>query len=109
MKLMIGGAYQGKTAYASQNFTDMKIIDDYHNIVQEQLEQGLDPMEEAKKLLIEETSHLLIICNEVGCGVVPMSKKEREWREAVGRVSCYLAAEAEEVIRVFCGIGSRIK
>ena len=42
-------------------------------------------------------------------GIVPMDKEERAAREMNGRLMIYLAGEADEVVRVFCGIGERIK
>ena len=38
-----------------------------------------------------------------------MEAKEREWREACGRVCTKLAAYADQVTRVCCGLGTRIK
>jgi len=38
-----------------------------------------------------------------------MDKCDREWREAVGRTCCYIAKKADEVVRVVCGVGNRIK
>ena len=46
----------------------------------------------------------VIICDEVGCGVVPVEPGQRAWREAVGRCCCALAKEAQRVERVFCGL-----
>ena len=51
----------------------------------------------------------VLICDEVGCGVTPLDRGDREWREQVGRACCRLAAEAEAVYRVHCGVGVRIK
>lgn len=51
----------------------------------------------------------VIICDEVGCGVTPLDRADRDWREQVGRTCCRLAAEAEAVYRVSCGLGARIK
>ena len=50
-----------------------------------------------------------IICDEVGCGITPLDRTDRDWRERVGRLCCRLAAEADEVYRVHCGLGVRIK
>ena len=50
-----------------------------------------------------------VICDEVGCGVTPLAREDRDWREQVGRTCCRLAAEAEAVYRVYCGLGVRIK
>ena len=38
-----------------------------------------------------------------------IDKTERDFREWIGRVQVLLAKEADEVIRVICGIGQRIK
>ena len=51
----------------------------------------------------------IIVCDELGCGVVPMDAFERAWRERTGRIGCELAKQAEAVYRVTCGIGTRIK
>lgn len=116
MIFIIGGAYQGKTAYAENRFCDgYKIIDSYHLRVKAQLEAGFNPLEEAEKLIKDmviagaDMDRLVVISNELGYGIVPVDKVEREYREQSGRVNCYLAAKADEVIRVVCGIGTRIK
>ncbi len=109
MIFIIGGAYQGKTAFADKNFSDTyKIINHYHEEIRLQMKKGLDPLEEAKKLLLSE-DRLVIICDEVGSGLVPMDAFERAYREQVGRVGGYLAGQAKQVIRVLCGIGKNIK
>ena len=46
----------------------------------------------------------IVTCSEVGAGVVPIDAQERAWREAVGRMSCELASQAEVVVRMVCGI-----
>lgn len=51
----------------------------------------------------------VIVMDEVGYGIVPIDKNDRSYREAVGRAGQLLAAEADEVYRVVCGIGTRIK
>lgn len=55
------------------------------------------------------TPDLIFICDEVGNGIVPMEKAERDYRECVGRVLCVLAEEADTVERVHCGIPQTIK
>ena len=45
-----------------------------------------------------------VLCREVGCGLVPMDPGDRAWREAVGRLSCRLAQEAQGVVRLWCGL-----
>ena len=51
----------------------------------------------------------IILCHIVGCGVVPIDEKQRIHAELVGRTSCLLAKQAEEVWVVRAGIGKRIK
>lgn len=51
----------------------------------------------------------IILCHIVGCGVVPIDENQRLWSELVGRTSCLLAKQAEEVWVVRAGIGKRIK
>ena len=129
MKLIIGGAYQGKLDYALQNYNiniknvfesnedkllsdinkdDIKVIHNFHLFIKRCLEKSIDPLEEIKNC-IKVNPDMIIISDEVGYGIVPMTKFDREYREMVGRICCYLAKEANEVIRVTCGIGRRIK
>ena len=51
----------------------------------------------------------IVIASETGCGVVPIDPLEEERREAAGRLSCKLAASADVVIRVVCGIPCFLK
>lgn len=46
----------------------------------------------------------VVIATEIGGGVVPLDRSERDARERAGRLNCLLAARAETVARVFCGI-----
>ena len=57
----------------------------------------------------ERKAELVIICDELGCGVVPAVYEDRIYRENVGRIVCELAAQAECVERIVCGISCRIK
>ncbi|UOO38763.1 bifunctional adenosylcobinamide kinase/adenosylcobinamide-phosphate guanylyltransferase [Oscillospiraceae bacterium CM] len=51
----------------------------------------------------------VVICNEVGSGIVPVDRAERFAREATGRLCVELASQAEKVVRVCCGIPAVIK
>ncbi len=50
-----------------------------------------------------------VIAVEVGSGVVPLDADERAARERAGRLNCLLAARAETVVRVLCGIPRVLK
>lgn len=123
MMLIIGGAYEGKTEYAKavgisdicdgetagfEEIKKHKCVKNYQMLVKRQLEAGLDPLNEAKKLF-DKCPDIVIISTEIGCGIVPIEKSERIWREIVGKVCCFLAAKSEKVIRISCGIASVIK
>jgi len=109
MILVIGGAYQGKEDYVREHFGEnYTVIHHYHEEIRRQLREGTEPLKEAEKLA-EGDGKLIVICDEVGYGLVPMEPEERLYREQVGRTAGYLAQRASQVIRVVCGIGVRIK
>ena len=105
MILIIGGSFQGKKAYAAQICKDGRILADFQDRIRAVLEAGEDP--EAFTRLTDPPA--VITLDEVGCGIVPLEKSERNYREAVGHAGQMLAAAAVEVYRVQCGIAARIK
>lgn len=108
MKLYIGGVGQGQETLARQDNPEAEIITDFHELIRGWLKDGLDAQEQTRAL-IHERPQAIIVSDEVGCGVVPMGRENRCWREQVGRAQCMIAANAEQVTRVICGIGVRIK
>ena len=93
------------TFEASEN---ARIFHNFQQAVQKLLSSGEDPMKKLEYLLLVNPD-LIVICDEVGCGVVPVDREERAWRETVGRLCCWMAERAESVERVFCGLGMRLK
>lgn len=108
MVVIIGGAYQGKFDYAKQEFPDRVILNEFHLFILELLKEGKDPYEQVKNNL-ENYKEKVIVCDDISCGVVPVDEIDRAWREAVGRCLALLSKNANQVIRVFCGIGTRLK
>lgn len=108
MKLIIGGAYQGKRKYALENYQDQSIIEDFHIIVLELLKNDIEPVAHIKEQLINYKNKV-IICDDISCGIVPMEPLMRKWRESLGHILAILAEESDEVVKVFCGIGMRLK
>lgn len=109
MRLIIGGRGQGKLAYAlSLGYgpqdvaeslpTDKPILYGLQNLTREN-----------PGLTAAEIPDCIVICDELGCGVVPMDPEDRAWRERTGRLCCELAKRADHVDRVFCGIAMRLK
>ena len=59
--------------------------------------------------LLDELRGHVVTCDEIGCGVVPIERNDENWREAVGRLCCALAEQADAVIRVWAGVPRFIK
>ena len=124
VRMITGGAFQGKRAFAEtlypgRQWTDggacpleevetYTAIDHFHLLVRRWLEAGRTAEELTEKIL-ENKKNVLIICDEIGCGLVPVDAFEREYRETVGRICTALAGRSSRVDRVVCGIGMRIK
>lgn len=126
MKLIIGGAFQGKTDYAMKKYyllpgdirdgsrlditeiCGIKCISRFHVFIKRLIEAGKDPVITAEKIT-EKNPEIVFIMNEVGSGIVPMEKSERIWREQVGKTGCYLAKKADEVVRITCGCAVILK
>ena len=109
MILVIGGAFQGKYEFVKNKFevSDEKIFDSFHLKMKECFLNGKDRKEFLREIF--SNGFEVIISDEIGCGIVPFDKYERLWREEVGRGLCEAAVRCDEVWRVLCGIGSRIK
>ena len=126
MVLIIGGSYQGKLDFARENYglaedeificgDDTAAIDFSRRCIAyidrfalNRVRAGREPAE-----AFSETSGLrrdaILIATDISGGVVPMDPTLRAWREANGRMVNALAARADAVWRLFCGIPQRIK
>lgn len=121
MILITGGAYQGKLDYATKEYhiTKDEICDLSAEALQKKhcfvhveqfvlncMREEKNAAEELQPFLDEQT---ILICDDISCGVVPMDKEVRAWREATGRAINALAAQADRVVRVFCGLPMVLK
>ena len=107
MILIVGGFAAGKRTWAKEalGYPDAAFSRDPMDSVPVLYDlQDLDNVS-PEDLLQKE----VVICNEVGCGLVPVDPAERERRERTGRLCIELAKQADRVIRVVCGIGTIIK
>ena len=118
MDLIIGGAYQGKLAYAMEHFhltqEDLSRYDGGFDISRRcicYLEEAVYAAVAAGEpfVLPNLRPDAVVLCTDVSCGVVTMDKTQRLWREEVGRAVCALARQADSVIRIFCGLPLRLK
>lgn len=71
--------------------------------------QNLAAAENIGMLADELSRYEIVIATEVGGGLVPVTPEARTKREAAGRLACLLAARAETVIRVCCGLPQLLK
>lgn len=120
MKLYIGGAYQGKTRYVTQQTGQTPVcctpeqalnspaINGFHLICRALLERG-DDLNPYVTQLLSRNPHAIVVSDEIGLGIVPLDPFERRWREETGRALCRLSAASERVERISCGLGMRLK
>ena len=131
MILIFGGAYQGKLEYAKERFDIVRVQDcrtvqpeaqgapaypDFsadaicgiEAFVSRCVEEGVEAADWFKERR-DQWQDKVLIMRDQSQGIVPMDEKERAAREMCGRLMIYLASEAKQVIRVFCGIGKTIK
>lgn len=139
MKLIIGGLAQGKLHYVLQKEENEQciifdgvlpeegqiqearkeagseektlIINHFHHVVKRELAENRTPEELEVDVMefVEKHPEVILICDEIGNGIVPVDAFERTYREQTGRILIRLAQKADEVVRVLCGIGQRIK
>ena len=114
-----GGKAAGKTEYAkTYEEKGCHVIDDICILVRTCVEEaGWD--DDIETLTAKVTDRLDAMCGgfedvvtvgtEMGCGVVPIERKERLLREVNGRVNCMLAKHADRVILMQTGIPVVIK
>ncbi len=107
MKLIIGGRGSGQAQFAREHFPDMEIIEDVHQIVREALLGGRSEDEILGELLSHEAA--VFTSDEIGSGIVPIEPFESAWRESTGRILTELARPSDEVYRMICGIGQKLK
>lgn len=125
MHLILGGAYQGKRTFAQAAYSlpDADIFTctsesgiDFSYPCITHLEEfthgctlrGEDPVAYFAAHQTDWQDSILI-CRDIFCGIVPLDATDRAWREATGRLCQYLAAEADKVSRIFCGLEQRLK
>lgn len=130
MKMIFGGAYQGKLEYALKKYNISE--DDVFYCSSEMPEMDLSKRiiyglenfswacenkdDSPEKILMDIissnediASDIIFISEDISCGLVPMDKTERSWRENHGRMMIALANKCTSVERIFCGIPMKIK
>ena len=115
MELYIGGYAQGKKEYVfsrKANVPEPCIVDELHMWYKRLLRDENRSGENAEQVILSYcTNHpdCILICDEIGNGIVPIDPFERTYRERLGRLLIDLAKRADHVERVVCGIGQVLK
>lgn len=124
MKLIIGGAYQGKRDFAKAAYAlsdadiftcsgteidfSKRCIDRLEEFTLACVKNGVEP-KDLFTASADKWADSILICQDIFCGVVPMDADLREWRNATGRLCQYLTANADSVSRIFCGLEQILK
>lgn len=137
MEFVIGGAYQGKKEYCKDTYqakeeacfycreeepvstllnwisqndkAGNRFIFDLHLWVRACQKENLDACALLQDKMDSILGDTIITMDEVGQGIVPIDRIDRDYREAVGQCGKLLAGEAKKVTRVFCGLPQAIK
>jgi len=126
MILIFGGKYQGKLDYAMDRFgltesdafrcredetvmpTKRKLIYELDKWVLALVRAEVD-IAQAVRRFIAANTEAVVICNDISCGIVPADPAAREWREAMGQAMAELSRGSSEVVRLYCGIPTRLR
>lgn len=124
MRFIVGKFAQGKLNYTLKkygfkiddvcNLEDEKpdfskpILYNFHVLAEDLMKSGRKPSEYVQEN-IDLLRNKIIISDDIGGGVVPIDKTDREYREVAGRLNCAVAEYADSVERIFCGISQQIK
>ena len=124
MRMIIGGAFQGKMEYAQKEYPGIRWVDGaacseeellqcegvyhFHLYIRKSMEK-YEEMRLFADRIIRDNPQIVIRTDESGYGLVPIDAFERRYREETGRICTRLAAFSERVDRVVCGIGLPIK
>ena len=125
MILVIGGAFQGKYTFASEELGikdgwavgdfcrvheiyECRAIHHFHDYVKRALKDHYD-LSKLVPNLLEKNPDICILTNEMGYGVVPTDAFERELRDRLGSICIELAENSDVVYRMICGIPTIIK
>lgn len=126
MVLVVGGKSQGKTKFAKEMFPEFVVLDGsslpeliscekeiiwdgFNHTIRNLLEDNSDEEIASQVQEVISKKSLVIVSDEIGNGIVPLEMVERRYRDLCGKLLIKVASESNEVYRVICGIGQKIK
>ena len=124
MILIFGGAYNGKLEFVKEKYKvsnddiffctnhtlefDKRVICGLHVFTRACVLNNISALEILENN-IENLKDMIIVCDEINSGIVPMSKLDRAWREETGRVLQFLTKHSSSVYRIFFGLHEELK
>ena len=107
MMFVTGPLFSGKRTFVKKYFgwTDEELSRNAVTDAQLLAASAEDP--EALAAALAE--YPVVISVEIGGGVVPADKEQREARDKAGRLACLLAERADTVVRLCCGFPEILK
>ena len=107
MIFITGPLYSGKRSFAKRLLCcDDEALSMRCALDVQELAAECDDLEALAERL---SRYEIVTAAELGGGIVPLHPGEREARERAGRLACLLAARADTVVRMFCGIPMVLK
>lgn len=134
MRVVIGGAYNGKRKFVKNflskketnhifsfegeipkgNFSknDIVVIGSFEILIQQYVDQQEDEIVSVvyeQLIKLEEMTNVICICTDIGRGIVPLDKNERKLRDTCGRLYQKLFSKSESICRIWYGIPQVLK
>ena len=113
MILVTGGRASGKREYVmSLGYSETDMADAViaaRPVIFNVQDMAMRDPEGSAALLERLCEKEVVITCEVGSGVIPLERRERDGREAAGRLAVRLAQRADRVVRLVSGIPTVIK
>lgn len=124
LRMVVGGAYQGKRKLAEKLYGNLNWANGgncpleevytcegiYHfeKYIRRILKEGRE-LKGLADSIARKNPGLVILTDEIGYGLVPVDAFERKYREQTGRICTELAEFSLRVDRVVCGVGIPLK
>lgn len=124
MILIYGGSYNGKTDFAIKKYNlksedifycnsselefSCRSIVGLHIFIKHCVLNNISALDVIKNNL-DNIKDKIIICDEIGSGIVPLKSEDRLWREECGKVLQFLSKNCNTVYRIFFGLEEVLK
>ncbi len=77
--------------------------------LQSDVEQSLETLKQEFDTFTDQEATFIFVTNEIGMGAMSMNATQRQFADLQGWLNQYMAAKADEVVLMVCGIPTKIK